>query len=58
LPPDAPLTYVLAFKACISDDAPDRPSFADVVTLLDDICAEVDSGIYINAQGVKTVRHF
>jgi hypothetical protein len=53
LPVDAPLTYVLAFKACLSDDPAERPSFEDLIVLLDD---EVVSGSYINSAGKTKAR--
>ena len=43
-------------QACLSEDPTERPSFADLVVLLDDTCSEVLSGLYINSQGRQVVR--
>ena len=42
-------------KACLSDAPAERPSFADLVTLLHDTVAEVEDGSYANSEGAQTV---
>jgi hypothetical protein len=56
LPADVPLTYALTMHACLCELPGDRPTFSDVVTLLDDTCAEVASGSYLNLKGTRRVR--
>ena len=43
-------------QAALSEHAQERPSFADVVTLLTDNMAEVARGAYINSEGARVVR--
>jgi hypothetical protein len=47
LPPCVPLTYTLMMVACL----PDRPTFAQIVTVLRDVDAEVSGGRYLNSEG-------
>eukprot|EP00892_Ulva_mutabilis_P009199 jgi/Ulvmu1/6651/UM003_0289.1 len=47
----APLTYTLTMKACLSADAAERPSFAQVRTLLQDMQMELSRGRYIDSDG-------
>lgn len=56
LPPSTPLTYVLTMQAALSEHAAERPSFADIVTLLTDNMDEVATGAYINSEGNQVVR--
>lgn len=56
LPASTPLTYVLAMKAALSEQPSERPSFEDLVTLLDDTIAEVEGGTYLNSEGASMVR--
>jgi hypothetical protein len=55
LPADVPLTYALTMHACLCALPADRPSFRDVVTLLDDTRAEVAAGSYLNLEGLRRV---
>ena len=56
VPPAVPLLYVLTMKACLSDQPEERPTFADLLTLLADMEAEVATGAYINSEGDAVVR--
>jgi hypothetical protein len=56
LPADAPLTYTLTMQACLCEMPCDRPSFSDVVTLLQTMQNEVSSGQYLNSEGILQVR--
>ena len=51
-----PLTYTLTIKACLSADASERPTYAQLEELLADMRAEVHSGHYISSKGQVTVR--
>lgn len=53
----APLTYTLTMKACLSAEASERPSFAQVRTLLQDMQMELSRGRYIDSDGHVQVRH-
>jgi hypothetical protein len=55
LPASVPLTYTLTMVACLSAKPEDRPSFAQVLTVLSDVEAEVARGQYINSVGVTQV---
>jgi hypothetical protein len=57
LPLHAPLTYTLAMQACLSLNATERPTFRQLVSLLDDLASEVGSGQYIDSSGNVQVRH-
>jgi hypothetical protein len=41
--------------ACLSQSPDDRPSFAQIITLLDDMIAEVQRGKYIDSEGLIQV---
>ena len=56
LPLHAPLTYTLAMQACLSPSATERPTFRQLVSLLDDLAAEVGSGQYIDSSGNVQAR--
>jgi hypothetical protein len=56
LPASVPLTYTLSMKACLSEKPSERPSFAQVLTLLADMRQEVGGGHYINSEGRVQVR--
>ena len=51
LPGSAPLTYTLTLEACLSSAPEERPSFAQILTLLADVQHEVALGEYINTVG-------
>ena len=51
-----PLTFTLLMKACLSESPAHRPSFAQTVTILKDLGAEVQRGHYINSDGWLQVR--
>jgi hypothetical protein len=57
LPLHAPLTYTLAMQACLSPNATERPTFRQLVSLLDDLASEVSSGKYIDSSGKVQVQH-
>lgn len=56
LPLHAPLTYTLAMQACLTPTATERPTFRQLVSLLDDLASEVGSGKYIDSSGNVQVR--
>lgn len=56
LPADTPLTYTLTMQACLCEEPYDRPSFANVATLLQDMQDEISTGQYLNSDGVLRVR--
>lgn len=56
LPASVPLTYTLTMKACLSERPDDRPSFAHLTVLLEDLLHEVAHGSYINSLGKMEVR--
>ena len=56
LPSTTPLTYTLTMKACLSEAAAERPTFADLVSLLEDCAAEVQGGSYADSEGNICVR--
>eukprot|EP00892_Ulva_mutabilis_P006166 jgi/Ulvmu1/3921/UM018_0144.1 len=51
LPASVPLTFALTVEACLSPTPEERPAFAQVLTLLADVQAEVALGEYVNAAG-------
>lgn len=51
----APLTYTLTMKACLSAEAAERPTFAQVRTLLQDMQRELSRGRYIDSDGLVQV---
>eukprot|EP00892_Ulva_mutabilis_P001622 jgi/Ulvmu1/11460/UM077_0003.1 len=51
LPPSTPLTVELAMRACLSADLAERPAFAELQQIFDDVAAEVASGEYIDSSG-------
>lgn len=60
LPASVPLTFALTMEACLSPTPEERPAFAQVLTLLADVQAEVALGEYVNAVGrvqVSSPRH-
>ena len=56
LPASVPLTYTLTTKACLSEQPADRPSFEQLLAILDDLQAEVATGTYLNSRGNVQVR--
>jgi len=51
-----PLTYTLTMKACLSHKYTERPSFAQVLQLLNDVQVEVSKGRYMDGTGSVQVR--
>lgn len=51
LPSSVPLTYTLTLKACLSEKPSERPSFEQLLSILDDMVGEVATGVYLNARG-------
>eukprot|EP00892_Ulva_mutabilis_P012781 jgi/Ulvmu1/9876/UM057_0031.1 len=49
LPASVPLTYTLSMHACLSQRPTERPTFAQVSTLLRDVAMEVADGRYVNS---------
>lgn len=56
VPASVPLTFALTMQACLAAAPTDRPSFAQVLTLLHDCDAEVAVGEYVNSSGLIQVR--
>lgn len=56
LPSSVPLTYTLAIKACLSREPGERPTFPQLMTIIDDLKDEVSRGHYINGNGRAQVR--
>jgi hypothetical protein len=46
-----PLTYTLTMKACLSNKYTERPSFSQVLQLLNDVQIEVAKGRYMDGTG-------
>lgn len=57
LPELAPLTYTLVMRACLSAIPAERPSFSDLVSMLEDLKTELDSGSYVDSRGSTQVRN-
>lgn len=55
LPSTVPLTYTLTMQACLSERRSERPTFAQITTILHDLCSEVARGNYINSLGLIQV---
>jgi serine/threonine protein kinase len=51
LPPDAPLTFALTMKACLSSKHVERPTFNQILQLLRDLQKEVARGSYVDSAG-------
>lgn len=51
-----PLTYTLTMKACLSQKYTERPSFTQVLQLLNDVQIEVSKGRYMDGTGSVQVR--
>lgn len=56
LAPYVPLTYALTLHACLRDHHRERPTFAQVIALLEGVQQEVASGEYVDLSGAKRVR--
>ena len=54
---EVPLTVTLAMKACLTRDAAQRLTAAQMREVLADMLAEVASGTYVASTGVRTVRY-
>lgn len=57
LPAAVPLTYTLVMRACLSQDPAERPSFGHLVSMLEDLKTEVESGSYVDSTGGMQVGH-
>lgn len=60
LPAAVPLTYTLVMRACLSQDPAERPAFGHLVSMLEDLKTEVESGSYVDSTGgmqVGCLRH-
>jgi hypothetical protein len=57
LPATVPLTYTLTMKACLSETPADRPTFSNILVLLEDLVNEVAQGSYVNSNGSVQVRY-
>jgi hypothetical protein len=55
LAPYVPLTYALTLHACLRDHHRERPTFAQVIALLEGVQQEVASGEYVDLSGAKRV---
>ena len=53
---EVPLTVTLAMKACLTRDAAQRLTAAQMREVLADMLAEVASGTYVASTGVRMVR--
>lgn len=51
-----PLTFALTMHACLREHHRERPTFEQIIELLDDVHREVASGEYIDVSGAKRVR--
>jgi hypothetical protein len=58
LPPDAPLTFALTMKACLSQKHTERPTFNQILQLLRDLQKEVGHGTYVDSTGRVQVPRF
>ena len=56
LPKATPLTFTLTMKACLSNTHSERPTAAQLRTLLSDMQREVAQGRYIDCSGTIRVR--
>lgn len=56
LPATVPLTYTLTVVACLSARPQDRPSFQQLLTVLEDIETEVARGQYVDSDGCVQAR--
>jgi hypothetical protein len=56
LPASVPLSFTLTMVACLSAKPEERPSFPQVISVLEDVEAEVARGYYMNSIGVTQVR--
>jgi hypothetical protein len=52
-----PLTYALTMQACLADDPDARPTFGEVLTLLEGVAVDVAAGSYVDSRGHQQVRH-
>jgi hypothetical protein len=43
-------------KACLSPHPAERPTFAQILSILDDMVGEVATGVYLNARGRNQAR--
>lgn len=55
LPTTVPLTYTLTMQACLAERRSERPTFAQITTILTDLSSEVARGNYINSLGLIQV---
>jgi hypothetical protein len=55
LPDTSPLTYSLTTAACLHSDPLERPTFSQVLAVLNDLVAEVASGTYLSAAAIVQV---
>ena len=51
-----PLTYALTLHACLRDHHRERPTFAQVIALLEGVMQEVATGEYVDLAGEQRVR--
>lgn len=56
LPASVPLAYTLMTAACLSERPGDRPTFSQLLVLLQDMAVDVASGAYMNSVGAMQVR--
>jgi hypothetical protein len=57
LPADAPLTFALTMKACLSHKHTERPTFNQILQLLRDLQKEVGHGSYVDSTGRVQVHN-
>jgi hypothetical protein len=55
LHPLVPLKYSLTMQACLADCPDVRPSFKEVVTLLEAVAVDVAGGTYVDSRGHRQV---
>jgi hypothetical protein len=55
LPDKSPMTFLKTMNACLCEDPSARPSFTDILVLLEDLEREVKSGEYLNQVGCYQV---
>jgi hypothetical protein len=55
MPESVPLDYTLTVAACLSEKPADRPTFDELLVLLNDMEREAAQGQYINSAAIKQV---
>jgi hypothetical protein len=56
MPESVPLDYTLTVAACLSQTPADRPTFEELLVLLEDMEREAARGQYVNSAAIMKVR--